>query len=171
MLGCPTSVDPEVASATFKRHLDELWASGRCTRLGWEITHLDPLHVVVALPAKRPDGTADRYFVKMGAEYYDAFPPTVAFVNPENWTEAANGTRWFPVISPFPPWFGLHPSYGFPNGTSRQLVCFSFTAEYYMTSHSPPADAVWRQGRHTISATLNRLAEVLCPPYYQCPSG
>lgn len=170
MLGHPSPTDPEIAAATFESHLDDLWASGRPKRLGWGLRKLDPLHAVVELPAKRADGTVEPYHVKLGAEYYDAFPPAAAFVDPASLEEAAQGTRWFPSIDNTG-WFALHPTYPFPDGTSRQLVCFSFTAQYYMVSHMPPETAVWKQGRHTVAATLNRLAEVLQPPYYQGPSG
>lgn len=170
MLGLPTTADPEIAAATFEGHLEDLWASERTRRLGWVLRKLDPLHAVVELPAERADGTVEPYYVKLGAEYYDAFPPAAAFVDPASLEEAAQGTRWLPSIGN-PGWFALHPTYPFPDGTSRQLVCFSFTAQYYMVSHMPPETAVWKQGRHTVAATLNRLAEVLQAPYYQRPSG
>lgn len=167
----PVPADPEIASAMFHRHLDDLWATGRPKEQGWGLIKLSELEVVVTLPAKRLDGTRDWYFLKLGAQYYDLSPPTVAFVNPVDWSPAAQGTRWFPVISPNPPWFGLHHETGFPDGTKRQLVCFSFTAEYYMTNHSPTPEIAWQKGRHTVAATLNRLAEVLLPLYYQRPSA
>ncbi len=170
MLGRPIPADPEIAALTFQRDLDTLWASRRPDRDGWRLMRLDPLRVVVTLPGIRTDGTVDDYFVKLGAEYYDAFPPTTVFVDPDGWREVRSGTRWFPLITS-PGWFGLHDGYPFPDGTARQLVCFTFTAEYYMVSHSPPETTVWRQGRHTVAATLARLAEVLRPPYYQGPSG
>ena len=173
----PTA-DPEVAAAVFKSHLDRFWASGRPLRLGMELTSLDPLHSVVGLLGQLPGRPADRYFVKLGAEHYDAFPPMVAFVKPCEggiWVEASDKTRWFPSIkfpqNP-PAWFGLHPSYHFEGERDpRQLVCFSFTAEYYMSKHSPKDTERWVQGRHTLAATLNRLHEVLSAPYYQGPSG
>lgn len=171
MLARPTLADPEVAAATFSSHLTQLWNSQRHAEKGWGIVKLDPLHAVVALPATRPDGTRDWYFVKLGAEYYDASPPTVALVDPANWSAAKESTRWFPTIASAPPWFGLHATYTYPDGTIRQLVCFTFTAEYYMVDHSPPPTALWQQGRHTLAATLNRLSEVLGPPYYQRPAG
>ena len=170
MLGRPTPADPEIAAATFEDDLTALWASGRPEKLGWGLRRPDSLDAVVELPATRADGTVEHYHVKLGAQYYDAFPPTAAFVDPERLEEAAHGTRWLPSINN-PPWFAIHPAYLFPDGTSRQLVCFSFTAQYYMVSHMPPETAVWTQGRHTVAATINRLAEVLGSPYYQGPSG
>jgi hypothetical protein len=170
VLARPTPADHEIAAFTFESHLENLWASARPAQEGWGLTKLDSLHVIVDLPGQRADGTVEPYYIKLGAEYYDAFPPTVAFVDPASREEAAQGTRWLPVITGTS-WFALHPTYTFPDGSSRQLVCFSFTAQYYMVDHMPPETAVWRQERHTVAATINRLAEVLQPPYYQGPSG
>jgi hypothetical protein len=163
--------DPEIAAATFEQHLNQLWASGRPTRLGWERIDVDPLHVAVRLPAKRPTGECDLYYFRLGAEYYDAGPPTVALVHPDGKTHASKPTQWFPVLEALPHWFGLHSAYDYPGGQTRQLICFSFAAEYYMTAHSPKETESWQQGRHTVAATLSRLAEILSPQYYRRPSA
>ena len=170
MLGRPSPVDPEIASITFQRHIAELWATGRPEKLGWKLMPIDPLRIVVTMPAIRSDGATDPYNVKLGGEYYDAHPPTTAFVEPPNWEPARGGSQWLPRITN-PPWFGLHAAYSYPDGSQRQLVCFTFTAEYYMVDHSPPTTTIWRQGNHTLAATLYRLHEVLRPPYYQGPSN
>jgi len=170
MLARPSLVDPEIASLTFQRHITELWATGRPETLGWTLTPIDELHVVVTMPAIRPGGTKDLYHVRLGGEYYDAHPPTASFVRPPAWDPAPSGSEWFPRVAN-PPWFGLHAAYTFPDGSQRQLICFTFTAEYYMVDHSPAATVVWRQGNHTLAATLYRLHEVLKPPYYQGPSN
>jgi hypothetical protein len=129
------------------------------------------MHAVVMLPGVRLSGEIDIYYFRLGAEYYDAAPPTVTLVQPEDWAVAANPSKWFPAFEPNPPWFGLHSAYDYPDKTKRQLVCFTFSAEYYMTDHSPKPSERWTQGRHTVSATLSRLAEVLRPPYYQRPTA
>jgi hypothetical protein len=170
--------DPEVAAATFAEHLDAFWSTGRPQALGMERTKIDSLHSVVSLSAKRSIAKTDRYFVLLGAEYYDAYPPTVMFVQPiepDGWLEAKNRTVWYPTIKfppQPPPWFLLHSAQQIEGYSQpRQLVCFSFTAEYYMTNHNPTETQKWVQGRHTVAATLNRLQEVLLPPLYQEPSG
>ena len=162
--------DAEIAAATFKQHLDQLWASGRPARLGWERSEIDSLHVMAKLPAKRASGAIDYYYFRLGAEYYDAAPPTVKLVQPDGHTYAPNGSRWFPLFASTPSWFHLHATYPWPAGAG-QLVCFSFAAEYYMTDHSPKETERWEQGRHTVAATLSRLAEVLSPPFYREPSA
>jgi hypothetical protein len=143
--------DPEVAAAVFKAHLDRLWDGGRPDRLGWIRSDVDPLHTVVALPATRPDGMRDTYYFRLGAEYYDAAPPTVSLVEPDGVTHPPQASRWFPRLQN-PPWFGL-------------------AAEYYMTDHSPTESQEWRQGRHTVAATLFRLGEILSPAHYQGPGA
>jgi hypothetical protein len=162
--------DTEIAAATFKCHMDLLWNTGRPSKLGWERTEVDPLHTVVKFRAKRSTGEVDYYFVRLGAEYYDAAPPTVAFVTDDGQTHATLGNRWFPMIQP-QPWFQLHTAYNFGVSGIRQLVCFSFTAEFYLSNHSPTPSERWKQGRHTVAATLNRIAEALSPPHYQKPSS
>jgi len=166
MLARPTPVDGEVAAVTFKSHLDELWASDLAMDNGWGRFTLDPIHAVITMWAVRPDGSRDHYFVRLGAEYYDQWPPTVCFVEPQQWQPVTNASRWWPQIA-CPEWLGLHLNHP---SISRQLVCFSFTAEYYMVDHNPIEAAVWKPGVHTLAGTLTRLQEALKPPHYQKPS-
>jgi hypothetical protein len=161
----------EIAAATFKDHLDRLWSTGRPTRLGWVRNDVDAIHTVVILPAKRPSGEVDSYHFRLGAEYYDAAPPTVALVEPDGVTHPPDKSRWFPVIESKPDWFGLHAQYSWPDGQKRQLVCFTLSAEFYMTNHSPTESQEWKQGQHTVAATLYRLAEILSPKYYRRPAA
>lgn len=162
-------VDPEVAAATFAKHVMDLWATSQPVLFGWDLWFLDDLHVVVQMRATRSDGTHDRYFVRLGAEYYDAAPPVVTFVTDDGITPARGGTKFWPRIEGVP-WFGLHDVYNFPGGRRGQLVCFSASAEFYL-DHSPTADARWKRGVHTVAATLHRLAEVLRAPNYKGPAG
>ena len=166
MLARPTPVDGEVAAVTFKSHLDELWTSSLAADNGWGRFTLDPIHVIITMWAVRQDGLREHYFVQLGGEYYDQWPPTVCFVEPQQWKPVGSASRWWPQIA-CPDWFGLHLSHP---GISRQLVCFSFTAEYYMVDHTPILPAVWKPGVHTLAATLMRLQEILRFPHYQKPS-
>ena len=151
----PTPADPEIASTTFRLHLDQLWATGRPARLRWGRLDLDELHTIVVLPGERPDGTRDWYFLRLGAQYYDAAPPTAAFVNPSDWAEVGEHNRWFPVIENRPAWFGLHGAYNYPDGVKRQLICCSVVAQFYMTDHSPKETEIWQQGKDTVLSGLN----------------
>lgn len=171
----PDPVDPEIAAVTFDEDLTRHFQHGRATDSGWERINVDPLHAVVRVPATRADGSEDHYFIRLGAEYYDLWPPTVAFVAPNEhggWSEAAPGMCWWPNQQNQPGFeFGLHHNRAFDDGTVGQLLCFSHTFEYYISGHSATEAQAWRQGTHTLSATLNRIALILTAPNYIGPSG
>jgi hypothetical protein len=169
------AVDPEIAAVTFEAHLDDFFANGRGHGEGWERTPVDALRAVIRIPGVRADGTVDPYFLLLGAEYYPVWPTSVAFVRRTDeggWVDAIEGTRWWPRQRNQPGFpFGLHPNYQFQDGTIRQLVCFSHSLDYYVSSHNPTDDERWDQGRHTLTATLSRMADVLRAPNYEEPSG
>lgn len=168
--------DPEIAAATLEHHLDEYWGSGRPAQLGMERQRLDPLRWIVTIPATRPDGQTDPYHLKIDGRHYDLHPVDAHLVVPPHdgddrspWPEAQPGTRWWPRFQEEPPALRLHPHYRYSDGTTGQLICFSFTAAYYVTNHNPTPDARWQQGRHTVAATIARLHEALKQPYYLEP--
>ena len=168
--------DPEVAARQFNTHLESYWLSRGCADWGWTRSMVDDLHTVITLPAIRADGGTDDYYIRLGADYYDTYPPTVLIVAPErSWPRARAGTPWWPTVTPSG-WFALHDSYQYCNAQGQpifegQLVCFSMTAEYYMSGHGPTEAQKWTPGRHTIAATLSRLREILSPPHYGGPSA
>lgn len=170
-----SAVDPEIAAATFAAHLDDFFAHGRGRGAGWDRIPIDDLHTVVQIPGVRADGTVDPYFVLLGAEYYPIWPVSTAFVrrNGETtWEPVAGGSGWWPKQQNQPGFpFGLHSAYTYPDQSVAPLVCFSFTLEYYLSSHSPSDDERWDQRHHTVTATLTRLGDVLRAPNYQEPDG
>jgi len=178
----PAPSDEEVAAAVFAGHVARVDASAQARAHDWRLSWLDPLHVVVALAAIRPSGERDGYYVRLGAEYYDRYPPTTAFMCPprtavggrpgrDGWVEASSGSRWLPSVNGLS-WFAIHAPYSdFPDRIARQLVCCSMTFEYYITGHTPTPGQQWQQGRHTLGATLNRIQEALTSPYYAGPAG
>jgi len=182
----PAVADSEIAAAVFADHLARVEAGEQARASGWTFTRLDPLHVVATVTAVRPSGERDTYYVKLGAEYYDTYPPTTSFVCPprggdrpaqEGWIEASPGSRWLPAVASLP-WFAIHPAYSFPSGVAnvrdgvpRQLVCCSMTFEYYISSHNPTPGQRWQQGRHRLGATLNRVQDALTSDQYQGPAG
>lgn len=95
------------------------------------------------------------------------------------WVRSRAGTPTYPWIagSPgaqsgpqVPIQFALHDSYGYANGVTDQLVCFSYSYDYY-EGHSPSEGQAWRSGRDRVDATINRLYEVLNCPSYLGPSA
>jgi hypothetical protein len=184
----PAAADEEIAAAVFADHVTRVEASAQARAHGWRFTWLDPMHVVVAITAIRPSGERDGYHVKLGAEYYDQYPPTTSFVCPpraavggqparDGWIGAPAGSRWLPAVANLS-WLAIHATYSFPvgvanatDGVARQLVCCSMTFEYYISDHNPTTAQRWQQGRHTLGATLNRIQEALTSPNYQGPAG
>lgn len=171
MLPVPVKVDEEIAAEKFNDHLK--WVEcPHAEQLGLRLVKQERMYAVIRVPGIQIEKNEDDYYVRLGADYYDKWPPTAAFVKPETWELAGAGTRCFPKIQcQGINWFGLHAPYCSGTIVLPQLLCFTFTAEYYMVSHSPPQDSVWRQNHHTLSATLSRLAEVLKFPHYKGPSG
>lgn len=170
MLAEPTPVDREIAAATFCHHLNDFWATRRPDRMDWELFRLDEITAVIKLFAVRPDGNREPYYLKLGADFYDAWPPLAWLVSPDDWIQAVPKTRWWPRIQQ-PPWFGLHECYPYRDGSNKPLLCFTHCAQYYQTNHAPEPHTVWLQGRHTLAMTINRIAEVLRPPIYLGSSG
>jgi hypothetical protein len=177
----PAPADPEIAAAVFADHAARVSGSSQARARGWAFTGFDPMHVIVTVTGTRPDGQRDVYYLKLGAEYYDRYPPTTSFVCPprpatgnvprrDGWTEAPAESRWLPNVSL--EWFAIHSGYpNFADGIARQLVCCSMTFEYYITGHGPTSGQQWRQGRHTLAATLNRVHDAVNSPNYQGPAG
>lgn len=166
-----TEVDPEVAAIAFAADLVRAWSTGRPQKLGWTRTKMDDLTEIVQIPGRSPIGNRDPYHLRLSATHYGPHPVKVNFVEPLTWAIARDGSRWFPRLECLPTWFGLHDAYGYPDGTARQLVCFSFNLDYYTSNHSPKQTEVWQQGRHTVAATLYRLHEILGPAHYRGPSA
>lgn len=162
--------NPQIAASKLKSDLDAYVASGRLEKAGGKLRPIegDPMHFILELPGFRPDGQQDPYYLKLGATYYDLGPPTVEFVEPDSYATARNGSPHYPVFSG-PPNFALHDAYLFEDGTSGQLVCFSFSAMYYMSNHSPTQGERWNQGEHNVAATINTLIKIL-RDHYQGPS-
>lgn len=88
------------------------------------------------------------------------------------WVLPGLTSRWWPKQQNSPGFsFGLHHDYRYPDGSTRELVCFSHALDYYISGHNPTDAERWKQGTHTVSATLTRIADVLKAPNYQGPSG
>jgi hypothetical protein len=164
-------VDPDVAAIKFARDLDLLWADDRPARLNWTRTAVDELTEIIEMPARMADGTTDAYLLRLHAAHYDLHPPHVNFVEPGTWENAGGSSPWLPLLESLPSWFGLHPEYKYLDGSQKQLLCFTFNADYYLTEHSPQQNQLWQQGRHTVAATLNRIHEILGPAYYRGPAA
>ena len=119
----PAKSDPEIAQVIFESDLDTAMRSSRAERCSWVLSRIGLLMAVVEMRG----GTgpmSKNFFVKLEADWYNQYPPRVTFVAPTaGWPEAAPGTRWLPLLDSVQPGFSLHPSYTYPDGSVRQLIC------------------------------------------------
>lgn len=168
------AADPKLAAATLHQHLDALWSSGKPEAEGWRRFRLDPLRWIVVMPATGPEGDSTHFFVRLDGRRYDQWPPEVQFVDPHDWQPVSSG-RWWPITDPLadparPLWFGLLETHDFHDGDPRPLVCFPHALGWYEADHVSTAEVRWVQGKHTVAATLSRLAEILSPAYFRGPA-
>lgn len=185
MTELPVRADPEVAAATFADHLDRALTSPVGVRSRWSATWVNPLEVVVHMPATRQDGTEDTYHLRLRAYWYDQWPPDAAFVVPPSdgsteWRLPSDQSRWLPRIVNRPDGsFAFHTHYSFtddakrqyPDATLDQLICCSMSFGYYISGHEPTPGQRWTQGRHTVAALLSRVQAMLHAPHYEGSAG
>lgn len=174
----PYPVDPEIAAALLAEHLQDFFTHSphvaECPQAWSRHGTDDPHKVVVGIPARSLDGvTRPRHHVLVDATCYDSWPPRVTFVEEVAegvWRRARLGSSAYPLIagSPGAPsgpqaplQFALHDTYGYPDGRQDQLVCFSYSLDYYLSGHAPTDEQRWRPGRDRVDAALNRLYRVL----------
>ena len=181
-----TPVDPEVAAALLRSHLEAFFEYSPHVRgrVGWAFEMSDdPLVAIVHMPARATGGCIpDVYTVHLYATYYDTWPVSATFVELRDggWQRARMGTPAFPLLagSPGAPpgagvgfEFALHDEYPFPHGHPDQLICFSYNLGYYTSAHSPNEDQKWRPGSDRVDATLTRVNAALNSPAYLGPSA
>jgi len=181
----PTPVDPEVAAALMRSHLEDFFKNSPRVHdgVGWayQITE-DPLIGIVHMPARVIDGgEPDIYALGLDGSYYDTWPVSVKFVEADGggWRRARIGTAAYPLLrgSPGAPGgdgvgfqFALHDEYSWPDQHTDQLICFSYNLEYYTSNHAPNEDQKWRPGKDRVDATLSRIHAALNGPAYVGPS-
>jgi hypothetical protein len=154
--------DPHRGRAQFAEHLLRVLAGRTLDQLGW-IT-AGPLTLFV--PVAAGVGGTDDYLVRLGFEYYAEWPPTVQFINPQTRAfDTARDLYWLPRVEG-DGGFAVHPQYTNPNYTG-QLVCCSFTAEFYRMLHPVNVEHLWDRQRHTFLATISRIQQALRSPYYK----
>jgi len=182
----PQPVDAVVAAALAADHLDDFFSYSPYVCDDWSRHDTgDPLRHVVGIPVRGGSGAANTtYFAELGFSHYDTWPPRVTFVEMDengSWVRARVGSAAYPFFfnspgaptdpsRPTPFQFALHDSYSFPDGRVTQLVCFSYSLDYYTSNHSPTAEQTWTAGRDRLDATLNRLHKVLNSTAYAGPS-
>lgn len=182
----PTPVDPEVAAALLRSHLEDFFDySPRVGAApGWEYEiGPNPVSAIVQMPSRSIDGGApDRYTLQLDATYYDTWPVAAVFVQAEvdGWRRARLGGNAFPLLrgSPGAPSgegvgfeFALHDDYTWPDQCKGQLICFSYNLDYYTSNHTPNENQKWRPGADRLDATLSRIHAALTSSAYLGPSS
>lgn len=183
----PAPVDPEVAAALLRSHLEDFFANSPRVREGGWAWHIagDPLTAIVQVPAKVNDSDEpDLYTLQLDATYYDTWPVSATFVEAHDggWRRARLGSKAFPFLSGSPDAppggavgfeFALHDNYHWPpNGiVTDQLICFSYNFGYYTSGHNPTESQRWRPGVDRLDATLTRIHTALTSPAYVGPSS
>ena len=171
----------------FEAHLTAGMRGSLASRYGWSATRLSALSAVVILTAVTPLGERHPYYVLLGADYYDLYPPQATFVIPTReaadaaeasksaWIPAREQSRWLPTVDPakLNNELQIHASYAYETegNQQRQLICSSMNFDYYITNHVPTETQKWRQGRHTLVALLSRLSDALTGDSYLGPAG
>jgi hypothetical protein len=193
MTSTPEPVDPEVAAAVLRADLDLFFSHSRLVsgqQDSWCSHNTDDDRVVVVGMPARPMTDTDtdlgrrrRFHVLLDACCYSTWPVRCIFVasaDADRWSRARINTPDYPFIAgspgappgPATPFeFALHDDYPFPDGRHDQLVCFSYSLDYYKSGHNPAPGQQWCAGEHTVSATLSRLYAILNSPAYLGPSA
>lgn len=158
---CPIA-DPHRGRAVFAEHLPRVLAGRTLEECRWSVA--GPLCLFVPVCAG-PEG-ADDYLLRLGFEYYPTWPPTAHFVNPQTLSfDGARDLYWLPRVEG-DSGFAVHQVYQHSN-YSGQLVCCSFTAEFYLILHSVNSEHLWDSERHTFGATISRVHQALRSPFYK----
>ncbi|MEU7786633.1 hypothetical protein [Amycolatopsis sp. NPDC049159] len=177
----PAPVDPEVAAALLRSHLEDFFENSPRVRggAGWSyVITENPLIAIVGIPARMPDS----YTLRLDGRCYDTWPVSATFVEAHGggWRRARFGSLAFPLLrgSPGAPpgdgvgfQFALHDEYPFPGESPDQLICFSYNLSYYTSNHTPAENQKWRPGEDRVDATLSRIHAALTSPAYLGPSG
>ncbi len=185
----PAPVDPEVAAALLRSHLEDFFEnSPRVAHApGWRHEQTaDPLIAIVHMPARALAGAdPDLYALRLDGSHYDTWPVSATFVEADEggWRRARLGSPAFPLLrgSPGAPpveeahqaigfQFALHDDYSWPDQHTDQLICFSYNLGFYTTNHTATAEQTWRPGWDRLDATLSRIHAALNSPAYAGPS-
>lgn len=148
----PVPATPSDAIAALDADLPKVLRGRALADAGWH--RLDPLTLIVPMWGRRPGGGADFFLLKMGFGYYRAFPPSAQFVNPKTLDyRPSEDAAWLPRIEGTNE-IQVHPNY---HSDCPQLICCSFTLEFYRVRHSVEPQHLWQPATLNFAATLNAI--------------
>lgn len=145
---------------------DERWQR-MISRYGWVISMIDPLTLIVSMPARMINGVIDVYTLRLACDFYPTHPPDVMFVNPSTFEHDVALDKGH-VANLQAPYCYVHASYSYqpPYKYGPQLVCSSMTLGYYFSNHTPTPDQAWQPGRHTVGNTIYTVHRALHSEQY-----
>lgn len=160
--GVSPVADPHGGRAKFEAHLPRVLGTSTLEGLGWRKPNL----LTLLVPVFGGPHQADEYLLRLGFEFYSEWPPTATFVNPKTLRfDADRDLYWLPRIEG-DPGLAVHAKYQ-ATGSTSQLICCSFTAQFYQVLHSVQPEHVWNAEHFTFGATIHRIQRALQSAYYR----
>ena len=130
--------------------------------LGW--AQPDPLTLLVPLFGTRKDEGKDAYLLRVGFDYYPAWPPSALFVNPMTLGyKLPDDIPWVPATTDPRNEIAFHTNYA---GSHGQVVCCSLTLEFYKVNHSVKEEHAWNSEKQKFLATIAAIKRALAQPLY-----
>lgn len=131
------------------------------------LERISELVVHVGLQASGADGTTDDFLLRLGFTHYDDWPPSAQFVNPKTRVFVlGEDNQHVPRIEGANE-LAVHLAYQRPARGTVQLICCSFTLEFYEVQHAVKPQHLWQPGTHTLWSTLNAIRHHLRQPFYK----
>lgn len=160
----PVLATPADAIAALERDLPKVLRDRTLEEAGWR--RLDDLSLLVPMTGVQPNRTVDNYFLRLGFAYYDDWPPSAQFVNPDTLEYNQDTDKcWLPLIDGTDE-IRVHAAYD-GGGYKLQLVCCSLTLEFYLVRHGVKEQHVWRRGKNNFAGTLNQINWALKSEFYK----
>lgn len=157
----PVPVAPAAAKAALEAHLPKVLRGQTLEEAGW--VRPDPLTLLVPLTGELPSGERDEFLLRLHFGYYPEWPPSAIFVNPTTKRYSfPEDVSWVPKIEGTPE-IQTHTNYN----STVQLICCSFTLEFYLVRHGVEEKHLWDSEKMTFGATLYAIRRGLGPQFYK----
>jgi hypothetical protein len=122
----------------------------------------DDLTLLVPLFGTTANGRKDAYLLRLYFDHYPAWPPSALFVNPLTLEfKHPDDSRWVPKADGHQE-IAFHTNYN----NQGQVICCSFTLEFYKVNHSVKEELVWQEAKHKFTSTIAAIKRGLVAPYY-----
>jgi hypothetical protein len=155
--------DPAKGIEALERDLKIVLGERDVGSVGW--ARPDTLTLLVPLFAAT---SADFYLLRLNFVCYPDWPPSAQFVNPQSLRyDGVVDKKWLPKIEGTNE-IAIHPEYD-NGGKKIQLICCSYTLEFYEVRHGVEERHLWDSKVHTFNATLGAIRRCLVSAFYKGP--